>query len=264
MTRRRWEFFETSTGDVEPYLVNPPLIIANPKRKRARKGRSKPMARIINMGRNSKGQFVKRSSGAKKRSRARKNYIGAGSLVPLANPKKHHHRKKTHRVFMERRRRNPPDLLPGIGVSSLPDIATVAGVTGGVLGPPLLQGFITAQMPSTAASNPTLVKGASYFLPPIFGYLLDGRRGARNVFVGEAAIFIASYVGPMIKTALGLSGYTAPVPRGQFGLGRHSHHHVAAGGRPVARLAGYTGGVNRTQLMAYPSRSSRFGTRFGR
>jgi hypothetical protein len=261
-----WELFDTPSGGVEPYLVNGPLIVANPKKKTER--RTKHMAGIINMRRNRKGQFVARASNPKKKKKYhKKNYTGAGALVPMfaANPKKHkkrHSNPKTH--HHKKARRNPPSIIPFLSRESIPSVGTITGVVSGLVAPPLLQGYVATKWPDTATQYPNAVKLGSYVLPPTVAFFIGGRKAVRDVLVGETATFIAQLVTPYIKTFLGLSGYTGAVPRGQFGLGRAraGHRAVAGNGGGYRQIAGYTGPVNRSNLMGYPNRTLRFGSRF--
>jgi hypothetical protein len=249
---RSWDYFERTDGrGLEPYMINSPLIIANPK------GRN--MARTISLHRNSKGQFVARRSNpkrkhhttnhAKKRTSVRHhkaNYFpSVGAVLPFTgmNPK-----------GKRRHKRNPP--LQAAIENAFP-IDTIAGVTAGIIGPPLIQGAIAGASPSTAATYPTIVKAASYAIPPAIAYAIDGAKGLRNVVVGEIAALLARTIASAINTsgiaAVSLAsarGYLPPVQR--------------TGARGLAAARGYIAQpVTRQQMGRTPSMSTRLESRFG-
>lgn len=211
MSSRRWDFFETAEGTMEPWMINrprprqnPPLVVAF---NRPQKGRD-TMGRVISMRRNRKGQFVAggRSHNPKRRKKTthhRKNYMGAGAVLPMFNPKRKNYR------------RNQPAAIAGFPVA-IPEIGTIAAVLGGIVGPSTIQtiaaGFASQQ--GTAQISPTMrtvIKGLSYVIPPAVGYYVGGRAVMKNVIAGEIAAAVAGQVASMIGSALsgaGLSGYT--------------------------------------------------------
>lgn len=264
----RAAFFETAEGGIRPYIINGPdrrlrnphLIIANaPERKRY----TMPKLKIA---RNRMGQFKKGHARSNPKHHKKRNYVIAGGAVPM--PNRRHARKH-----------NPSIPIPGVGTIEL-DFAEILGVTAGIAGPPLLQGFVTPLMPTTAASYPTVFSLGSNVAVLIGGYMLGGRSAARDVLVGELAAFLvkqlqsiaatgaaslsspasqyyaagrmAGYTQPVTRGRL--SGYTPPVARGAFGLGRRGH---AGGGRGMLR--GINGGLAQINTRNFGTRlRSRF------
>lgn len=271
MAARRWALFETDSG-TEPYIINgpdrrrnPPVIIANSPKKAKRKKGTASMP-VIKMRRNRKGQFVashrstskkkKRSTTARrtyatnapkrktsrKRTRARKNYTGAGMVLPMMNPR--------------RRKRNPAGIalpipgLRGIDIS----IGDVFGIAGGIAGPPIAEGIGRKMLPTIALQYPMVIKAGSYVAPIAVGYILGGKRGARNVIVGEVAGLVVKGVTMLASKYLGstatvVNGYiNRQVPRSQLN----------------GKLDGYTKPVSNRQLAQFPARTQRFASRFRR
>jgi hypothetical protein len=187
---------------------------------------------VISMKRNRKGQFVaagrSRSNAPKKRrshkrTTRRKNYIGAGALVPLANPRR-------------RGRRHNPPAIAGIPMA-MPVPGTIAAVLGGLIGPTTIQtlGASIASSGGTQQISPTtktIIKVVSYVAPPAIGYMIGGAAVMRNVVAGEIAGALAGQVATMIQSALATSGLSGYFPR-----------------RPQQRmLSGYVGQTSRNQL----------------
>lgn len=239
----RWTLVETRDGGSEPYLINspdgrrnPPLVVINRKRRRH-------MGKTITLRRNSKGRFVKASASHKKRKH-KSNYISAGSIVNRPRHKKH----KRHY------RRNPPQMLSLAG-SMIPPIDTLAGVTAGLVGPSVVAGVIAQMSPTTVAQYPTMVKIGSNAIVLGAGYLIGGRKGMRDVAVGEIGAFLAQQIASLVNkyAATTMQGYTGPVPRrGATGLGHGVRGYIAGAA------------VSRQNLSQFPARASRLQSRFRR
>jgi hypothetical protein len=223
------------------------------------------MAKMITMRRNGKGQFVAvgRSHNPRpkhhKKAKRRPNWYGAGAVVPFTaaaiNPRK-------------KRRHNPPELL-GVPIPNVEDTAMLAvGVAGGFAGPPITQGLLNQFLPVSITGTswgPTLVKGASYVIPPAIGYAIGGKPAMKNVLAGELASFFVS----LIQTTLQTAGAAAPAVAGytnrsrvQFGeMGRAAAHHTAP--HHNMRFRGYLAPTPKQALSAFPgARSGARMTRF--
>jgi hypothetical protein len=260
---QRWKFFNEN-GEKRARLVNPPLIIANPK------GGKKKMAKVIQMKRNRYGQFVKaRASNPpkKKHHKRRKNWYGAGAVVPAAakfmvnNPK--HHKKH---------RRNPPMQVAGIPIPNLEETLMIGvGVAVGLGGPPIIRGLITGMLPAgtlppaapavgpaaPATTSQTIagvaLTGAAYGLPLLGGYMIGGRTGLKYVAAGEMASFLVQ----MLQSAAASISSSLPAPA----VAGYTNQRVFQ--RPGG-VAGYIP-AKAANLKAFPlgQRSLQRGSRFG-
>jgi len=146
--------------------------------------------------------------------------------------------------------------IPLLGTIDFP-IDTVVGVAAGLAGPPIIKGMMTSAFPTQAAQYPTVFTAAGYAITLAGGYFIGGRKGLRDVAIGEVAGFLVTQIKPM-AAALGITvarpgvaGYTGPTSR--------------------AQLNGYTGPVNSRQLTGRrvgmrmindTARGTRFQSRF--
>lgn len=266
MMTRRWKFFREN-GELRARQVNPPLIIANP-----RKGKSS-MPKTITMKRNRFGQFVKaRSSNPrphhKKKNAGGKrkhNYYGGGAIVPVNPP---HHKKG------KGRRRNPPSEVLGVPIPNMQDTAEMTlGVAGGLAGPPIANGLLNTLLPSSITSMfgtaaPTLISVISYLLPPLIGNAIGGRQAAKYVIAGELAGLLvptlnslaSSITSSLTPATSAVAGYVPKRAAGFSGFGRAA---VARHGN-VRQMHGYLMPTPKTQMSGFPfsgrsaTRQSRF------
>lgn len=170
--KRRWKFFNKD-GQREPFLINAPLIIANPRR---------------------------RKTVAKKRAktRRRKNYFGAGALVN--RPRK---TKRTHR-------RNPP-AAGGLSIFGMPIPAMdrLAAATAGALGPELVEMIVDEFAPDfkSTEGGKTAVTIGSYALPPLVALMFFPKRVAADVMMGELLNLTVAQ-GRKLLSSMGVGGAT--------------------------------------------------------
>lgn len=240
--------FTMPGGGREPFLINPPLIIANSPKPRRKK---KPMAKTIRMRRNGKGQFVavRSTNPPKKRHHAKRRSTAVARRRHnppfwLANPK----RKTKHRS-------NPPKIA-GIPLI-MPDISDVLYVSAGLAGPPIVKGFALKMMPSLSTmAGGYLLEGIGYAVPAAAAYAIGGRTALRKVLVGEAA----SIVVRMVQSAMAQISTTAVLP-GQPAVGRMRGYLPQSRARNLVR--GYTG-PSRATLRGTPARSLARSSRFSR
>jgi hypothetical protein len=164
---RLWDVY-----DGEPWMENPQLGILslNKPRKRGKKMAARKRHRKNRMPAALRKYWATHRRGRKnaprKRRRARKNWISAGSIVPINRPRRH--RRKSYASNPHRRkhhRRNPPILgLP------VPGIKTIAFGAVGLAGPSFVNGFLTSTFPaimqqasSLGIAGKYLVKGVSIY-----------------------------------------------------------------------------------------------------
>lgn len=227
------------------------------------------MARTITMKRNKHGQFVaarmsaaKKNPHRRKKARARKNYVGAAPIM-LANPKRRRARAHPMRAAKRRHRarHNPPSIQQAIKGMDFP-ISMIAGLTAGLIGPSIVKGAATQMFPTYAAQYPTVLTVVSYAIPPAAAYVVDGKRGLRNVLIAEAAAYAAKLIAGAL-TAGGVAVSTNGMGR-NLGPVRRAQLNGKIG--PVSRqmLNGKIGPVPFTKLNAgrYNNRAERFNSRF--
>lgn len=267
----RAQFFEKN-GGVEPYLINPPLIIANGPNERRR---ITTVAKVIRMTRNRKGQFVKasrqtnpvrkRSVSVKRRKAARRSNPPFWTAGALLNPRRSKRRGTTRAVVRRgHRRHNPPSaalsggtMVAGIPIPRIGDLLALAG---GIMGPPIIQGFALQYAPTFGATTTGryVIKAVSYVVPPLIGYALAGRRGLAVVVAGELAAltvqgvqYLLKQIAPSVPTGQvrgynpnirNLRGYNPRVQlrgRGRGGMGAYTSvttgQQLGGAPRPVSR-----------------------------
>lgn len=150
-----WDFF-----DDEPFLDNPSLFLLNNKRRKhggaKRKIRGASMRRSKRTGRFVKGGSVRRKpvhrrgrkrvyTAAKRRTRRT-----ARAVISLSNPRRRARRHVSRRRYHARR--NPAFSLNQFGMSK-DTLKTVAFTAGGMIGTPIIEGFVYQYVPVTFTSN---------------------------------------------------------------------------------------------------------------
>jgi hypothetical protein len=251
---RRWKFFREN-GELRARLVNPPLIIANGKK------RKKNMAKTITMRRNKKGQFVavSRSTNprphhhrAKRKNaphRRRRNYMGAGATMIPMNPRK--------------RRRNPPTEVLGVPLPNMQDtIEITLGVSAGYAGPTIVLGFMNQLLPATITTSlgtmgPTILKLLSYAIPPFIANAVSGRQAMKYVIAGELATIV---VGLLTSVTSTLTASLAPSTAAGYTNVRRAPVIASGNVRTLGRVRNVAGYVAHPQNV--PAQLRSFGTGF--
>lgn len=172
---RRWKFFNKD-GRREPFLINAPLVIANPRRKK---------------------------TVAKRRTKRRKNYLGAGAIVN--RPRKHH------------RRRNPPSAARGgmnIMGLPIPAVDRLLAATAGALGPELVEMMVDEFAPDfkNTSGGQTAVQIGSYALPPLIALMLFPKRVVGDVVLGELLNLSVAQGRKLIGSMTGASSVAGYIP----------------------------------------------------
>jgi hypothetical protein len=223
----------TTDVDGEKWLVNPQLIIANPRRKR----RAKKMAR--RKGRMPAGLArywaKKRRGGTKRRRRAKSNFASAGML---ANPRRRRRsrgrgrryspamRRLTGRAYGHnpRRHRRHARRNPQLLGFQLPQLQDVVFTGAGFIVPPMLTSYIMTLIPDSYKTNQAVVwgvKAASVLVPSLAVRKFVSQRAGNLMLLGGAVSFTIDLIktfAPGMIPGLGAQpflGYynTMPQPR---------------------------------------------------
>lgn len=254
VTKRRWQILDKDRGR-EPFMINSPIIIANPRKTKEGSVKAK---------RNSKGRFVKNSSShkvhhhKKKRNysmKRKRNYVTAGALLPN-RPK--------------RRKKNPGLSLAGFSAPvtgeefafllaglSLPDMLDLA-----------VQDYRAAQTKAgqpvvgtwADPANQTMITAGEYIAPLLLAYFTMGKKAATFVAIGEAMAIaynqiFAILTGNPTSAASTTKGYLLP-------------RQPAPNMSTAARLSGSRGVAGyimpRSQgVRGYPTSPDRLAKRYG-
>jgi hypothetical protein len=137
-------------SDGERWLINPALVVANPKRKRGKKMAARRRHRRNRMpaglarywAKHRKNRVHRRRrrhvmANPRRRRRARRNYTSAGMVAMNPRRRRHHYRRNRVHHRRHRARRNPS--LMGF---TLPPTVDIVGVGAGLIVPPMLANYI--------------------------------------------------------------------------------------------------------------------------
>lgn len=217
-------------SDGERWLINPALVVANPrKRKRGtkmarRKARRNRMpaglARYWASHRRKRTTSVHRrrrrrsvmSNPRRRRSRARRNYASAGMVA--MNPRRRHvRRNRIHHRRRHHARRNPS--LMGF---TIPPMMDIAGVAAGMLVPPMLANYVWNNYVATTSMGTSKwaylgVEAASVVVPAMVVRKFVNVRVGNMMLLGGAVRFVLDVIQtlsptllPSVASPTGLSG----------------------------------------------------------
>lgn len=240
-----------SVVDGEPFLINPPLGIVNPKRKRKTRGKNTMARRRDRLGR-----FVKSSSRRRSTSRRRKrrNAYPVGGVVRSPNPRR---RRRTNAYRSVARRRSRRARNPRVLGLTLPPLTKVAFGLAGFIAPPAVEGALSRFLPVGIQSNSVgkyLIKGASVAGLTIATRKIASREASNAILFGGLM-----YVGMSLITdfapQLLTFGHSAPAPAVEASNGMNAYRSLASK-RRRARLGAYApmsgyGGSDLYRLEAY-------------
>lgn len=214
--------------DGEPYLINPHLVMLNPRKRSNSKRRLSAMAKM----RNRLGQFVKRTrKAASNPKRHKKSYARAASN-PVRKQKRTYKRNAYFGNPRPRRhyKRNPGMFAGGsiLGMS----LKEIGFAGAGFIAPPAIEGLIKGMLPTALTSNAFgryAVKGGIVAGVSLLGGKFLGREAGKYLAIGGVTYLVANIVVDFVPQLFsGFSGYMNPgqsfaprALRGQPGLGRY-------------------------------------------
>jgi len=256
----------TEETDGERWLVNPALIVANPrprkKRKAGRKMAQRKAKRRMPAGlrkywathrRKSRTNPVARTH---RRRRARKNITSTGMLFNRKRRRSSGKRRGVRVMARRRRARQNPalgGLLGGRSISilgfTLPPLDAIVFTGAGLIVPPLVTSFIMAKLPNTWKTNKAAyygVKAASVILPSMLVRRFVSQRAGNLMLLGGAASFVIDLLRDFAPGVIpGISG----VGMNQPFLG----YYPSMPDSGSKALGLYTGGGQRQQNVTLPA-----------
>lgn len=243
----------TEDLDGEPWLVNPQLLIANPRKRKVgknmaarRKGRMPPALAKYWASRGLTNRRHHRRRHRRNPPRARRNYANAAPLF-LANRRHHRRHHRRHRGWLgnPRRRQQSMELSnPRVLGFEMPQLHDILSVGAGIIVPPVVTGYVMQMLPvqyQTSQAVYWAVKVASVVGPSLLvRKFVSKRAGGLMLLAGAASLAVE-----VVKPYLGLTGMGAQpflgyyVPAGQLrgsGMGKYM-----LPGRGAATQAAYSG-----------------------
>lgn len=215
----------TTDVDGEKWLVNPQLIIANPRRKK-RKESTKMARRKGRMPAGLARYWAKKRRGGKRR-RAKRNFASAGMLANRRRRSVHHRRRRRHALGNPRRRRSAirhsfrrrharrnPQLLG----FQLPQLQDVVFTGAGFVVPPILTSYVMNWIPDAYKTNQAVVwgvKAASVLVPSYAVRKFVSQRAGNLMLLGGAVSFTIDLIKTFAPGVIPGLGYynTMPNPR---------------------------------------------------
>lgn len=206
---------EDEFGDL--WLDNPHLSIltTNPKRRPSRVRRKTKMAKIKSRPRDAKGRFRKRAGGRRWTARVyasgRTRRVKVTRHPVLVNDPGRRKKRRSYAYAMNRRRRSPvrrryrhnPRRFAGLfGKITITNVVSV-GV--GMVGTPLMSGFINRYLPATISANRYAgyaVKGASAWLLSFAAEKAVGKQAGRAVLIGGLAYLAVNVITDFFPTLI--------------------------------------------------------------